>query len=60
MKKFAMLVLVSMFVVASFTACKKQEAPAPAPGGTEQKGTMETTTPAEPAPAAPAPAQSAK
>ncbi|MBI5643996.1 MAG: hypothetical protein HY954_11045 [Deltaproteobacteria bacterium] len=53
MKKFVFLTVAAIFALTSFTACKKKETAAPAPGGIEQKGTMETTTPATPAPGAP-------
>lgn len=62
MKRIAMLAIGSMFVLASFTACKKQEAPAPAPAvvaPAEAPAAAPATAPAA-APAAPAPAEHAK
>lgn len=44
MKKLGFAMLVVLFGLSTLvTACKKQEAPAPAPATTEQQGTVDTT-----------------
>ena len=54
MKKFGFAMLVALFGLSTLVACKKQEAPAPAPAPVEQAAPAATTE-AAPAPeAAPA------
>ena len=54
MKKFGFVMLVALFGLSTLVACKKQEAPAPAPAPVEQAAPAATTE-AAPAPeAAPA------